>query len=340
MYTLDLKDRRILAALDMNARMPIGELAKRVGVSRQVAAYRINQLQKEGVVLGAVTIFDSVVAGFNWYRVLMRLKGTEKKADVVKFLSTHPHTLWVGEVGGNWDIVVNFIAKDTYKFNNILEDFLSKYGSEIAAYESLVYVHVRDQPRSYLLGQINEQQNPITKQGRGQTTEKIEFDHKMRYDPHVMLDKTDKEIINELTHDAFTPNYRIAAKIGVSDKTVLARIKHMEQNGLILGYRLAIHPSSIGYESYMIFLGIHNLQSEREIELQNFVRSNPNVTYIVKHIGRWRIGIEVEVKNRIEFQEILVAIRDRFGEIISEFETFPIFKDHAINYFPPGNLKD
>lgn len=330
MYKLDLKDRRILAALDMNARMPIGELANQVGVSRQVASYRINQLQKEGVVIGAVTIFDSVVAGFGWFRVLMRLNGTSKKDEAVKFLSNHPHTLWVGEVGGNWDIVVNFIAKDTYKFNSILEEFLGKYGNDVAAYESLVYVHVLDQPRAYLLEDKTDK--------RGQTTEPLEFDHTMRYNPEITLDKTDKDMINELTRDAFTPNYRIAAKIGVSDKTVLARIKRMEQNGLILGYRLAVHPSSIGYESYMIFLGIHNLQSERENELQKFVRSMPNVTYIVKHIGRWRIGIEVEVKNRIEFQNILVSIRDRFGDIISEFETFPIFKDHAINYFPPGNL--
>ena len=41
---LDLKDRKILRELDMNARIPMNELAKKVGLSRQVVQYRIQRM--------------------------------------------------------------------------------------------------------------------------------------------------------------------------------------------------------------------------------------------------------------------------------------------------------
>ena len=41
-----------------------------------------------------------------------------------------------------------------------------------------------------------------------------------------------------------------------------------------------------------------------------------------------------ETKDVKEFQDIFVDIRGKFSDIISDFESFPIFKDHAISYFP------
>ncbi|MDO8554812.1 MAG: Lrp/AsnC family transcriptional regulator [Candidatus Micrarchaeota archaeon] len=331
MPKLDLKDRRILYFLDMNARMPIGELAKKTGVSRQVALYRINKMKKEGIIQAALTIFDSVLVGYNWFRVLIRLGGAGKvqKQQLLEFLSNHPSAMWVGEVGGNWDVIVNFITKDNYSFNTIFEDFLNKYGKFVKAYEILVYINVRDQSRIYLLDdKIKEEQ-----------LERKYFVHSMKFNSELGFDDLDKQIVDVISTDAFLSNLQIANKLGVSDKTVTARIKKMEQNKLILGYRAMIHPFAIGYEVYMLFLGINNLQSDREKQLNNFLLASQNVTFVVNHIGRWRIGVEVEVKNRIEFQSFVVELRDKFGDVISDFETFPIFKDHTFNYFPEGNLK-
>lgn len=327
MFKLDAKNRKILALLDMNARMPIGELAKRAAISRQVATYRLDKMQREGAVLGALTIFDSAVAGNYWYRVLLRLGNAKSdvKKRILKHLANHDHAAWVGEVGGNWDIVVNFVAKDNHLFNDLFEEFLHKYGRYVLAYETLVYVDVRDQRRAYMYPR------PLSE-------EHMEFYHEMRFDPTLKLDDVDKKLIRILSRNVFTSFWKIASKIGVSDKTVSARIKRMEEKGLILGYRFVVHPSTLGYESYMVFLGINNLQKEREAQLHNFLRASPNAVHVVKHFGRWRIGMEVETKDRKEFQDFLVRLRSEFGDIISDFETFPIFKDHLVNYFPEGAL--
>ncbi len=324
---IDLKDRRILNELDMDARMPINKLANLVGLSRQVVKYRIERMKKDGIIIDSVAVFDSAVAGYGWYRLVLRLGPMDtpnRKEEIIHFLSNHSNSLWVGIVGGNWDIVVNFIARDNYAFNALLENFLGKYGAFVKAYESLVYVKVRDQKRSHVL----ENQQSV----KG-------FNHKMKFDPLVILDNLDWKIISVLSKDCSHSNFQIGQICGVSDKTIKSRVKFMEDKKLLLGYRLLIHPSAIGYEPYMVFLGIHNLQADREDSLLKFLSASSGVTYVVKHIGRWRIGLEIEAKNRMEFQDFLVNLREKFGDIINDFEIFPIFRDYKINYFPAGDIK-
>ena len=42
---LDVKDRKILKELLLNSRIPVARLARKVGISREVAIYRINKLK-------------------------------------------------------------------------------------------------------------------------------------------------------------------------------------------------------------------------------------------------------------------------------------------------------
>ena len=55
MEELDLKDKKILFALDFDARMSLTQLGKKVGVSKQVAKYRIENLAKRGIIKGFYT---------------------------------------------------------------------------------------------------------------------------------------------------------------------------------------------------------------------------------------------------------------------------------------------
>jgi Lrp/AsnC family transcriptional regulator, leucine-responsive regulatory protein len=329
MVKIDVKDKKIIVELDLNARMPLTVLAKKVGLSRQVVEYRIKRMQKEGVISGAKTVFDSAVVGFNWYRVIFRLLNVTKKQKekFLQYLTNHKNTLWLGEVGGNWDIAVNFICKDNFRFNSIFEEIISKQREYIRDYEILIYVGLQDYERSYLLRD-------------GKLKVRKYFHHKMRYNHLIKLDGLDKKIITELAKNAFISNLELGKKLKVTGNTIKNRINEMIKRKLILGFRLFVNPSVLGYKSHMLFLGINNLSLEKEKELNNYLKLNPNITFVVKQIGRWRIGMEIETKNEEEFQEIFVNIRGKFSEIITDFETFPIFKDHVVNYFPKGVLDE
>ena len=48
---MDKKDKKLLAELMINSRTPINQLAKKVGISREVATYRLNKLIKDKRIL-------------------------------------------------------------------------------------------------------------------------------------------------------------------------------------------------------------------------------------------------------------------------------------------------
>ena len=61
---LDLKDKKILHELDINARRTLSQLSKKVNLSRDVINYRINKLEKEGYIKGYQTIVNFSKLGY------------------------------------------------------------------------------------------------------------------------------------------------------------------------------------------------------------------------------------------------------------------------------------
>lgn len=323
MVKIDLKDRKILSALDMDARMPMTELARKVGLSRQVVEYRFHRMKKDKIIFGSRAIFDSTIAGFHWYRVALRLFhiNKEEKNRFIETLMRHPNMSWLGEVGGNWDLVMNFICKNNFEFHRLFEELIAQWGKYILEYEILIYVEVIDLERDYILGKHASQRK--------------EFYHLMK-EGRLQLDTLDRDIIRELTTHTDSTNVELGNSLGVTPNTIKNRINGMKKSGLLLGFRLFINPCTLGYQSHMLFLGINRLNLIEERRLVSYLKLIPNVTFIVKHIGKWRIGLEIETASEQEFQEIFVAIRGKFSAIITNFESFPLFRDHVINYFPKG----
>ena len=339
MNQIDQKDRRILHQLDMHARLPINEIAKNVQCSREIVEYRIQRLHKLGIISGAHTVFDLDLIGYRSFRLLLRLfkLNKEEKERFLNYLIFHHHTWWVASIGGRWDIIINFLAKDAAQFNHIFEELVTRYGQYIQEYEILTYINIHDYPRKYILLSKSEKKEKI-QHSKLNSKSSSQFHHSMQYNPHLSLDTTDLHIMTQLANNAQHSYTQIAQEVGLTRNAIKGRIHSLEKNGLILGYRLSFHPSKFGRSSYLLLLNINNLKQERERELITFAKFNSSIIFVVKHIGKYRITFECEVENEYHFHELLSEIRDRFNDIIIDFDFFPIFYDHKINYFPLGNI--
>ena len=71
---LDLKDRKILYELDLNARQSDKEIAKKVGISREAVRYRIQKLIDEGYINYFITLLNTMKLGFYWYRTFFKFQ--------------------------------------------------------------------------------------------------------------------------------------------------------------------------------------------------------------------------------------------------------------------------
>lgn len=325
MIKTDKKDRKIISELDMNARMPINQLAKKIQLSREVTEYRIKRLTKLEVIAGSHTVFNVDVIGYRSFRMLLRLYNLKQKEknELIKHFENHPNTWWVASIGGRWDLIMNFIAKDQAEFNDIFEEIVSQYGEFLQDYEILTYIDIHDYPRRYILESKKSDQV---------------FYHPMRFKEDVKIDNTDYAIMGLIADDAQMSYTEIGKKVNLTRNAVKHRLKYLEDSEIVLGYRLMFHPYALGYSSYLLLLNINNLKKDRENALQQFAKQNPHIMWVVKHLGKYRITFECEVENEKAFHQLLSEIRDLFNDIIIDFDFFPIFYNHKINYFPLSQL--
>ena len=75
---LNLKDKKILTELEMNARITHSELGKKIRLSKQVVKYRIEKLEKEKYIQGVETVEN------NFKYLKLNLRYEDKKSPITK----------------------------------------------------------------------------------------------------------------------------------------------------------------------------------------------------------------------------------------------------------------
>ena len=100
----------------------------------------------------------------------------------------------------------------------------------------------------------------------------------VRADPHEGLDRYDIAILGELQQDARLSNAELAARIGLSPTPCWRRVKWLEEQGYIKGYRAEIDRHRIGL-GVLAFVRVdaerNNAGATRELE--DAIRALPEV---------------------------------------------------------------
>jgi DNA-binding Lrp family transcriptional regulator len=62
----------------------------------------------------------------------------------------------------------------------------------------------------------------------------------------VLVDRTDRAIIEQLRRDARLANTELADRVGLTPSPCLRRVRRLENEGIILGYHARIAPAALG----------------------------------------------------------------------------------------------
>ena len=87
----------------------------------------------------------------------------------------------------------------------------------------------------------------------------------------VPLDRIDSAILRELARDGRLPVAELARRVGLSKTPTQARVKRLEQAGVIQGYRAVLSPIRMG-QAHVAFVEVR-LTDTREAALQAFNRA-------------------------------------------------------------------
>ena len=119
------------------------------------------------------------------------------------------------------------------------------------------------------------------------------------------LDEIDLRILSEIQADGRITNVELAKRVGISPPPCLRRVRTLEEEGYILGYRGLLDPRRLGFD-VTVFASVH-LSSQADADLrafEKFVRAEPLVREC------WMLSGEVDFI-------LLCVARD-----LPEFQTF------------------
>lgn len=110
--TLDLIDRQILTVLRRDARTPVAEIAREVGLTSAPVARRIARLEAEGVVRGYTAIVDDRDIGSLEAFTEVRLSGGVETGEIGDILRDVPEVQEFFTIAGDPDALVRIRVDD------------------------------------------------------------------------------------------------------------------------------------------------------------------------------------------------------------------------------------
>ncbi|MBU1643715.1 MAG: Lrp/AsnC family transcriptional regulator [Nanoarchaeota archaeon] len=323
MDKLDLKDRKILFELDLNARQSDSEIAKKVGLTRDSVRYRINKLVENGYINYFMTLLNSMKLGYNWYRTFFKFQNLtiEKEKEIIEYLKQRAS--WISKVEGIWDLNTGIFVKNVYEYRDLINEFLLKYSSFIERYDVSIVTREWSYHRDYLLNKKQKTSKPLL----------MGFDPQKDYKTET-IDKTDYKILKTILKNARMKTIDIAREIKTTEMVVRYRLKKLIQNGIIIGFKPFLNVHKLGYIYFKLHLSLQNLTPEKKKSIVNYIHQHPNTVHMTELVGGADLETEFQVKTNEEFYTHVQNLRLKFGDIIRDYEFMQYTQEYKFTYLP------
>lgn len=318
---LDKVDKTILYELDKNARQSNAAIGKKVRLSKEAVAYRIKKLEDSSLILRYSTIIDFFKLGLSKFKLYLRLRNasTEKMEEIGEYFNQHKKTEWVVISSGAWDIVAGFIVHNVNEFDEEVQKVLHRFSPYIHDKATTTTLHLSHATREYL--------------GK-ETAAPKEYIYYKAVTDQVKVDELDIEILKLLANNGRMPVTKIAAHLKTTARIVQYRMRELENQGVILAYKVTLDPQRMGniFCKGIFYLG--NITHDRLNEFMNYCHNLNQALWPQRVLGKWDVELDVEVGSYDEFNNLLISIKEKFSDIIVNNEFLIVTKEFKLDFYP------
>lgn len=312
------KDRKILKELDADSRQTDAQIARKVGLSKQVVTYRIKRLQELNIIDNFYTLIDIGVLGLDVYYVFFQFQKmtlqTEKR--VLKEIKEYPFVGWLISTSGRWDAVVSITTKSIHTFNEQLELLLEKYGVYIHEYRFSTLLQANHLEYSVL----NNQKNiPAIQTKRKQ---------------EITITQKDDTILRILAQEGRMPIHEITKKAKIAPHVIIYHLKQLLKKGIIKGFKPKINIEKLGFEWNLLLLQYQHIPEGRKKQFISFCKEHKNIYYVTETVGAYALMLDIHVKNNEEFRKVLFEFKEKFSDVIKTYESLTVFEELKTDYYP------
>ena len=317
MHGLDLLDRKIMYELDLDARAPSSQIAKKLRKSKETVNFRINRLMKEGYLKGFYTLFSNSMLGLYYYKIFVKLRSISPSSaeDALRKISVMERVSYLASTDGYYDWVIVIMVRGTEEMESFMRAFLKYYGALVLEKEVVVFPTVHRFNARFLHAGSEER----------------DWTYPVRLESY-RLDGTDSRILKAITNDARASMTKIAKKAGIDQKTASYRLKKLEKDGVILSYVTAPDFEKLGLQFVQVNISLCDLATKKPV--MEYFRSTNACLYALEAIGKFDLGVEIHVRGSDHLREILHSFREKFEGKYNFFDVATITREYTVIWGP------
>ncbi len=137
---LDEKDALCLDILSKNARTPLTEMSKKLGLSIEAVRKRVQRLVKNNVIQKFTIKFNYRRFNYQYFKVMIKFQNLtgEKRKQFIQYCVAHPHIVFIIEGIGASDVDIDLEIESLKKFHDVILELKYKFGHIIKDYEILL----------------------------------------------------------------------------------------------------------------------------------------------------------------------------------------------------------
>jgi len=145
------------------------------------------------------------------------------------------------------------------------------------------------------------------------------------------MDKVDREILRILAADGRCGYSQLAERVHLSANAVAERVRRLQANGTIRGFRAVVDPSALG-RTLEAQIDVKLRPTTSAAEFEQAIRGLPQVTSATLMTGSFDYALRVECASRAELVEVTETIRHEAGAM----ETYSRVILREVNLRPVG----
>jgi len=313
---LDSKDKEILFELDLNSRISVNKLAKKVKLNAGTVNYRIKKLEAKKVIQGYYAVIDASLLGFEQFRVYLKYQyiNPEEEQELINYLNNNEMVWWLGKISGEYDLSFVSWAKNSSEFNEFWKKLMLKYRNLFQKINVSVYTNLIQFNLAFL--------DP-----KNEKRMKIQSNQKNK----IKISEKERKILKLISFNARMASIEIAEKLGVTPIQVKYALNKIKKLGLIQGFRLKFNFGLFGLNYYKVNFNLKDLKKHKK--LVDFATQHDKIIYVDETIGFADFEIELIASSHKEFMKIIQEMKEKFSDIIKDYDFVLYSEILKIKYF-------
>ncbi len=139
----DEKDFKILNILANDARIPLTELSRKVGLTVEVSRGKVKKMEKLGVIQGYRIDVDLNKIGYEFFKAIVYFKSLSKEDEraIQEWMSKNPYSLYYIRSLAPWEAELEFAVENYQHFNSIINELRKAFPTVIRNHEHIIMIY-------------------------------------------------------------------------------------------------------------------------------------------------------------------------------------------------------